>query len=160
MVRPHVKKILDVLFPVYADSLHLAVFQTPSFPGLRLRAQRCVFTHASGRLQQMLSDYTMQLHAVLLTCPRVQGKKPFSVLIVGLSWYRTRATCVARSFANHSAINYNFFRPRVPKLDRNIPNGHEADLARFRLKCRKGPQSAHGTKSRPKFMMVCTFLKN
>jgi hypothetical protein len=47
--------------------------------------------------------------AMLSTCPRTQGTEisNFPTLIVGPAGARTRATCVARSGGNRSAIHYN-----------------------------------------------------
>jgi hypothetical protein len=57
---------------------------------------------------KFLSNNTVQLHC-LKRAPgrRVTEKANFSTLIVGLARPQTRATCVAHSGANCSAIHYN-----------------------------------------------------
>jgi hypothetical protein len=69
------------------------------------------FPQTLAAVKFLLSNYMYSAIAVLATyLPDAgQQKKPnFSALIVGLAWHQTRATYVARSGANRSAIYYDF----------------------------------------------------
>jgi hypothetical protein len=89
-------------------------------PGIRQQTRVCTDCPISQKYPQtlaaakFLSNYTVQLQCLQRALGRrVTEKVIFSALIVGRAGPQTRATCVARSSANHSAI-HSLSHSRLP----------------------------------------------